>query len=156
MSVNNQGRLEGYLQKRGNKGVLLSMTWKKRYFRETEDGGLAYSNGANGQILGSIDLSTVSCVDSNSLQHGFQIVTPNRTYLFQAANGEEKKFWIRELKYRCKLLEDYDDIISTSPKISTLLASRKSMESTPNSPPKYDYKIDNKKRALSDIETTDR
>lgn len=127
MSVNHHGRLEGYLSKRGNKGVLLSMTWKKRYFKEGDDNKLYYSIGASSSPLGFIDLTKVTSIYShNSIQNGFQVVTPKRVYVLKAITQEERNFWMNQLKTRCSQLEDFENVPSSPTSHVFSLSFRKS------------------------------
>jgi len=93
--------VEGYLWKKGGKGVLKNS--KKRYFCLQGD-SVVYSKGHLDRLaLGQIRLADIISVGSNygsSLKEngtGFQIVTENRIYELTADSNEEMRKWVEGL-----------------------------------------------------------
>eukprot|EP01122_Echinamoeba_exundans_P010783 TRINITY_DN4102_c0_g1_i1.p1 TRINITY_DN4102_c0_g1~~TRINITY_DN4102_c0_g1_i1.p1 ORF type:complete len:469 (-),score=85.93 TRINITY_DN4102_c0_g1_i1:32-1438(-) len=99
-------KLEGWLHKRGDVGIVLDWTWKQRYFRENEDGKLYYYDDRNStnpsDSKGKIDLSIVTKIEVNpSMNLGFNIVTPGRNYVLRATSKADLHYWTTNLPLKC-------------------------------------------------------
>lgn len=99
-------KLEGWLHKRGDVGIVLDWTWKQRYFRENEDGKLYYFDDRNttspSDSKGKIDLAVVTKIEVNpSMNLGFNIVTPGRTYVLRATSKADLHYWTTNLPLKC-------------------------------------------------------
>jgi len=96
--------LEGWLKKRGEKGVVIN--WKKRWFF-LKEGKLLYSKEEGENPIGHIDLRgrvLVSIPDHNfgyekeGNNWGFQITTESREWLLMAPSEKELQRWMNGLK----------------------------------------------------------
>lgn len=99
-------KLEGWLHKRGDVGIVLDWTWKQRYFRENDDGKLYYYDDRNttnpASSKGKIDLSLVTKIEINpSMNLGFNIITPGRTYVLRATSKADLQYWTSTLPLKC-------------------------------------------------------
>jgi hypothetical protein len=115
-------KLEGWLHKRGDVGIVLDWTWKQRYFRENEDGKLYYYDDRNStnpsDSKGKIDLTLVTKIEVNpSMNLGFNIVTPGRNYVLRATSKADLHYWTSNLPLKCPK-------ISPSPSASPVTVTR--------------------------------
>eukprot|EP01122_Echinamoeba_exundans_P014713 TRINITY_DN6716_c0_g1_i1.p1 TRINITY_DN6716_c0_g1~~TRINITY_DN6716_c0_g1_i1.p1 ORF type:complete len:365 (-),score=24.09 TRINITY_DN6716_c0_g1_i1:259-1209(-) len=98
--------LQGWLKKRGDQGFILDLTWKLRYFRQTEPLKLTYSEDAAGtRPKGWINLAEVVQVSRISdIVYGFTVRVPGRDYVLQAVSEAERAEWMVGLQNRCPKL----------------------------------------------------
>jgi hypothetical protein len=97
---NNDVCLEGYLSKKGEKGLV--KLWKKRYFQLKNDMRLYYSEEKNTAPLGNIDLYSVSEVKSTGIawgnERGLDIHTAGRVYQLSAPSPDLLNYWVEGLQ----------------------------------------------------------
>lgn len=110
------GELEGWLLKRGDKGItkaLVDLTWKKRWFKQTGS-KLCYFEGRNSSgPKGEINLPDVVSVDPvQSPMFGFHIVTRDRIFIVRTQSPPERDLWVKLLRERCPGL-----VKNTSPRL---------------------------------------
>eukprot|EP00009_Paramoeba_aestuarina_P001192 CAMPEP_0201507214 /NCGR_PEP_ID=MMETSP0161_2-20130828/943_1 /ASSEMBLY_ACC=CAM_ASM_000251 /TAXON_ID=180227 /ORGANISM="Neoparamoeba aestuarina, Strain SoJaBio B1-5/56/2" /LENGTH=253 /DNA_ID=CAMNT_0047901517 /DNA_START=75 /DNA_END=836 /DNA_ORIENTATION=+ len=94
-----KGRITGFLQKRGEKGLVKS--YKRRWFVfDANDGPKKvyyYHSPESKEELGSIQLSQVEEI-RKTVGNDFEIVIPGRTYFLQATTPKEAEQWIAALQ----------------------------------------------------------
>lgn len=98
---------EGNASKEG--GTVKS--WKRRWFRFTEDGRLAYYKAqSDKKALGTIDITTCSKIETDividaSKPHGFAIHAPSRVYRIACPSAEDKIQWSNHLAAKIAVAE---------------------------------------------------
>eukprot|EP01122_Echinamoeba_exundans_P010461 TRINITY_DN3925_c0_g2_i1.p1 TRINITY_DN3925_c0_g2~~TRINITY_DN3925_c0_g2_i1.p1 ORF type:complete len:2064 (-),score=490.47 TRINITY_DN3925_c0_g2_i1:42-6233(-) len=98
--------VEGWLHKRGNRGLVLNWTWKWRFFRISDDSkSLLYFKhkevDAN-KAKGKIELAEVDRLEENKdFMCAFNVHIKGRTYVLQAQSLDQRKMWLTELQKRC-------------------------------------------------------
>jgi len=87
----------GYLTKKGQR----RKTWKKRWFVLRPARLAYYKSNAEYQTLKLLDLSEIhSCTPVHLKRHDntFSLISPNRTFYFQANSPEEVKSWVAAIE----------------------------------------------------------
>lgn len=110
--VNHEGRLQGWLLKKGEKGVfgtaggLLELTWKRRFFKQNLTQLEYYTDDTpTGKFKGSIDLPEIISIDDvDSPKNSFEVRIEGRTYLLRAGCVQDRDLWVAGLKRRCRRL----------------------------------------------------
>eukprot|EP01122_Echinamoeba_exundans_P015160 TRINITY_DN7078_c0_g1_i1.p1 TRINITY_DN7078_c0_g1~~TRINITY_DN7078_c0_g1_i1.p1 ORF type:complete len:394 (-),score=49.90 TRINITY_DN7078_c0_g1_i1:57-1091(-) len=108
--MSNGTGLSGWLKKRGDKGVILDLTWKVRFFSQTGPTELSYFKDSkpDAKKKGAIDLGAVVSVNvRNEFPNGFEIITPGRVYILQSYTEAERKMWMENLNTKCPKLPGY-------------------------------------------------
>lgn len=93
--------LEGWLQKRGDKGLIKS--YKRRYFRQNGENLYYYAAKEDTTALGSIPLLSVTAARITTSPNerkkdascNFEVVVPGRIYDLIAPTDIEAKNWVR-------------------------------------------------------------
>ncbi|RXW23292.1 hypothetical protein EST38_g2569 [Candolleomyces aberdarensis] len=87
----------GYLWKKGER----RKTWKKRWFVLRPAHLAYYKSSAEYQLLRLLDLSDIhSCTPVNLKRHDntFGLISPNRTFYFQATSSEDVQDWVKAIE----------------------------------------------------------
>ncbi|KAF6759884.1 pleckstrin-like protein [Ephemerocybe angulata] len=87
----------GYLWKKGER----RKTWKKRWFVLRPAHLAYYKTSAEYQLLRLLDLSDIhSCTPVNLKRHDntFGLISPNRTFYFQATSPDEVREWVAAIE----------------------------------------------------------
>ncbi|EAU85364.1 PH domain-containing protein [Coprinopsis cinerea okayama7 len=87
----------GYLWKKGER----RKTWKKRWFVLRPAHLAYYKSNAEYQTLKLLDLSDIhSCTPVNLKRHdnAFSLISPNRTFYFQADSPEDVRSWVAAIE----------------------------------------------------------
>lgn len=87
----------GYLWKKGER----RKTWKKRWFVLRPAHLAYYKTSAEYQLLRLLDLSDIhSCTQVNLKKHDntFGLISPNRTFYFQATSPEDVQDWVKAIE----------------------------------------------------------
>jgi hypothetical protein len=98
--------VEGWLHKRGNRGLVLNWTWKWRFFRISDDSkSLLYFKHKEvdpNKSKGKIELAEVDRLEENKdFMCAFNVHIKGRTYVLQAQSLDQRKMWLTELQKRC-------------------------------------------------------
>ncbi|KAJ2918454.1 hypothetical protein MD484_g1967, partial [Candolleomyces efflorescens] len=87
----------GYLWKKGER----RKTWKKRWFVLRPAHLAYYKTSAEYQLLRLLDLTDIhSCTPVNLKRHDntFGLISPNRTFYFQATSPDEVQSWVKAIE----------------------------------------------------------
>lgn len=92
---------QGFMSKQGNS----YKSWKRRYFVLVEDNLSYYKSPGDATPLGVIQLMLSNVVDTQGEKSNtFKLVTPSRTYYFEADSSPEVSSWVEAIKGACAKL----------------------------------------------------
>eukprot|EP01133_Synstelium_polycarpum_P004248 gene4248-4956_t len=86
--------LQGYLKKLGEKGIVKS--YKKRWFLQSDTKLYYYEKEGDTNSYGYINLPDMLSV--KTIDSGFELSTPGRTYNFQVLKASDLNYWTEGLK----------------------------------------------------------